>query len=463
MLGIDLVADKIQTVIAVLAGAGRGLLAAALIAGVPMVAGAATFQTIYNFQGGADGSGGYIEFADASGNLYGITADGGAYGGGSVFELMPPAAGSTVWTKVDLYDFTSTDSAHPGTLVQGVGGNIFGITSGNVAIVNGQAPCTSDCGSVFKLSPPKAGSTKWAKSTIYSSTQYRVSGANLTGLVTDPSGNLYVTTYYGGFSSCYDTCGLVLELSHPAAGTTAWTAQQIYQFKGKLDGGAPIALVRAASGVLYGATWLGGNKSCTELGGYAVTDLVCGTVWQLSPPATVSGTWTKSTLGFSDSTQNLMGSLLLTSTGVLYGASLGGLSDSGGGIFQIKSAKAKSPLSLAQLYAFSTATSSNGLEPVGIVAGQTGLYGTTRFGGIGSCDPRKGSTPGCGVVFSLVPQAGSSTWTEATLYQFTGNTDGGLPTKPVIGLGGALFGTAFAPINSKGISTGNGTIWEIQP
>jgi len=53
-----------------------------------LVAGTGEYKVVYNFTGGADGGMPYGGLAiDASGNLYGTTASGGAYGRGTLFEL----------------------------------------------------------------------------------------------------------------------------------------------------------------------------------------------------------------------------------------------------------------------------------------------------------------------------------------------------------------------------------------
>lgn len=64
-----------------------------------------TEKILYAFTGGSDGS---TPFAaslavDGSGNLYGITADGGIYGFGTVFELVAGSNGT--WTKKVLHNF----------------------------------------------------------------------------------------------------------------------------------------------------------------------------------------------------------------------------------------------------------------------------------------------------------------------------------------------------------------------
>jgi len=68
------------------------------------------------------------------------------------------------------------------------------------------------------------------------------------------------------------------------------------------------------------------------------------------------------------------------------------------------------------------------------------LYGTTAYGGLGDCSDTYGS--GCGAVFQLTPNP-DGTWTETTLYSFTGGTDGGSSTAGLIfDASGNLYGTA---------------------
>src|SRR5215831_16627620 len=82
--------------------------------------------SIYTFKAGFDGStpvGALV--ADQAGNMYGTTVQGGGsvncgsfqgriFGCGTVFQLTPPAPGSSRWTETILYVFQgSTDSAGP--------------------------------------------------------------------------------------------------------------------------------------------------------------------------------------------------------------------------------------------------------------------------------------------------------------------------------------------------------------
>ena len=105
-------------------------------------------------------------------------------------------------------------------------------------------------------------------------------------LISDASGNLYGTTYYGGrFGS-----GTVFELSPGANGS--WEERVIYNFTGGADGGFPEAgLVFDGVGNLYGTTAGGGGISGISCGYYG--RIACGVIFELSPG---NGTWTETVL-----------------------------------------------------------------------------------------------------------------------------------------------------------------------
>ena len=80
---------------------------------------------------------------DAAGNLYGTTEGMGAYGQGSVFELMPLQGR---WLFTDLYDFTGgADGANPyGSVILDANGNLYGTT---------QYGGPADWGVAFEITP----------------------------------------------------------------------------------------------------------------------------------------------------------------------------------------------------------------------------------------------------------------------------------------------------------------------
>jgi uncharacterized repeat protein (TIGR03803 family) len=102
-------------------------------------------SVLYSFTGGADGETPYsCPILDASGNLYGTTYNGGNYGAGTVFKLVPTGNGG--YTEIMLNDFPNLfDGAGPvGSLIMDAAGNLYGTTdSGGMG----------NSGTVFKLVP----------------------------------------------------------------------------------------------------------------------------------------------------------------------------------------------------------------------------------------------------------------------------------------------------------------------
>ena len=142
-----------------------------------------TEHVLYSFQNASDGQwpqGGLI--FDASGNLYGATADGGSNGGGTVFELSP--SGDT-WTFKLLYSFSGKNWCGPGALTMDGAGNLYGAT---------QCGGIDDNGSVFKLSNTQ---NDWVYTSLHDFTG--ADGWLPAGNVSiDTDGTLYGTTYGGG-------------------------------------------------------------------------------------------------------------------------------------------------------------------------------------------------------------------------------------------------------------------------
>jgi|SRR5579863_7359875 len=137
----------------------------------PSVPGGAWTETIlYSFTGGSDGStfyGGVV--FDAHGNLDGAAWVGGNFGGGTIYQLTPPATAGGTWSENTLYQFTyyGPDGGAPvAKPILDRKGNIFGTASAGNGGPN--AFCGPTCGSVYELSPPSAGASSWKETTIYS-------------------------------------------------------------------------------------------------------------------------------------------------------------------------------------------------------------------------------------------------------------------------------------------------------
>ncbi len=155
-------------------------------------------KVLYAFKGWKNGDGA-APFAslilDSSGNLYGTTYAGGAYGYGTIFKLSP-AGVETV-----LYNFIGQpDAGNPvGRLLMDKQGNVYGTTS-----FGG----TRGVGAVYELS------ALGTESVLYSFTGGADGASPFDGLVIDGAGNLYGTTEIGGNfnSSCPEGCGVVFKV-----------------------------------------------------------------------------------------------------------------------------------------------------------------------------------------------------------------------------------------------------------
>ncbi len=176
---------------------------------------------------------------DASGNLYGTTGSGGAVGSGIVFELVHGASG---WTENILYSFT--DGGEPfGNLIFDGSGNIYGTTAFGGPY---------GAGSTFELMP--AGGGTYTESTLFNFQQNGFDGSETHGaVVMGASGNLYGTAEFGGIGGG----GVVYELT-PAGGGT-WNEIVLRNFSEIERGFLPQwNLILDSSGNLYGTTADGG-------------------------------------------------------------------------------------------------------------------------------------------------------------------------------------------------------------
>jgi uncharacterized repeat protein (TIGR03803 family) len=101
-------------------------------------------ESAHNFSG-KDGSNPYAALiVDAAGNLYGTTVRGGAFGLGTVFELVPQAEGR--WKKKVLHNFAPVGhqgSAPSSSLIFDAAGNLYGTT----------VRSNDGFGTVFKIVP----------------------------------------------------------------------------------------------------------------------------------------------------------------------------------------------------------------------------------------------------------------------------------------------------------------------
>ncbi len=214
---------------------------------------------------------------------------------------------------------------------------------------------------------------------------------------------MYGTTH---FSLIESGCGSVFQLSPPTVKGGAWNATSIYNFSSGC--GSEASLTPGPGGVLYGTTYFGSVSAtpCT----YPING-GCGTVFQLTPPATAGGIWTETTL-----------------------------------------------------YSFTGVNGDGAYPSSSVVVGKNGaLYGTTQYGGNATAGPPCSyyGVTGCGTVFQLTPPTlAGGMWTETVLHNFTGqNGDGAVP---MAGLTWSSTETLYGTASSGGVS-GKGTVFAVKP
>ena len=150
--------------------------------------------------GSGDGVGPFAGLvSDAAGNLYGTTAGGGYWGGGTVFELLPATGGG--WTETVLYSFPAmTYPESP--LIFDATGNLYGTAANDVGVTG--------FGAVFKLAPKPGGA--WAYSVLRSFYDHPAAFP-YGSLVLDKAGNLYGTASDCANGNVCNGDGVVFEIS----------------------------------------------------------------------------------------------------------------------------------------------------------------------------------------------------------------------------------------------------------
>ncbi len=206
--------------------------------------GASDLKVIHAFTGGADGATGSAgRMIFRHGRLYGAATTGGTYGSGVVFELKPRGRGE--WDFRTIYSFRGQpDGVFPyGALLFDRLDNIYGTTYYGGA--NG-------IGAVYQLSPQAIG--EWNESVLYSFQEGSDGNSPISNLVADTVGNLYGTTSEGGLGR-----GTIFKLS--PTGKTQWIETVVHSFQGPPDGAfAYNGMVMDLFGNFYGATVHGGDN-----------------------------------------------------------------------------------------------------------------------------------------------------------------------------------------------------------
>ena len=324
---------------------------------------------------------------------------------------------SDAQTYTVLYNFDGTNEGSPGSagVSLDAAGNLYGATS---------AGGSSSLGIVFKLD------TAGNATVLHSFTGYPLDGARPSGVILDPSGNLYGMTRQAGTNGN----GVAYKLSASGKMTV------LHGFTGGTDGGQPWAgLIRDPSGNLYGTTYVGGGGGGGGSGDCAISG--CGAVFKLSPGGKVT------TLhGFSANAsdgRNPTGGLLRDAAGNLYGTTWGGGAYGGGTVFKLDICGRETIL-----HSFSGCSGiggPDGCNPNGDLAQDIAgnLFGTTYSGG----------SFGYGVVFKL-----DASGYETVLHSFAADPDGAYPEAGLVrDAAGNLYGTTY------GGGSFYGTVFKIDP
>jgi uncharacterized repeat protein (TIGR03803 family) len=193
---------------------------------------------------------------DQSGDLYGTTFYGGPANLGTVFKLVAPSAPGDPWKEHVLYTFTGEgDGGAPAANLILRDNNLYGTAEGTSA--DGNCAVTGGCGVVFELSPPSGGGKSWVESTLYAFTAGTDGRQPIAPVIFDKAGNLYTTTSFGGGTA---QNGIVAELSPPSTQGDPWTESVLWRFEGGSDGSFPAGgLILDPSGNLYSTTYIGGD------------------------------------------------------------------------------------------------------------------------------------------------------------------------------------------------------------
>ena len=413
-------------------------LTALMLAAAP--AQAWTYKVIYDFCGVTNCTNGAYPaglLMDAAGNLYGTTAQGGAYNRGAVFELTPNGGS---WTEQVLYSFCRRsgcpDGGNPGVFFMDVAGNLYGSAY----------DAENRHGIAFELMP-NSDRSKWKLNTLHTFCKngdcsegtgfsgFTFEGAR-TGALYDGASPLYGTTSEGGANGG----GTAFRLA-PVTGTTKWRLKTLYDFCApncSTDAWEPGGLLDVGGGKFYGVSVYGGSG------------LDWGSIFSFVPRHRKEAVLYNFCTGGCGNGAN-PSSLTIDSQGVLWGAAAGGGNSnpeggSGGVLFKyVPGGRYK------VIYKFcSELDCADGALPYGLFQDPSGnFYGETFWGG-----DLSNIEGGGGVIFALNPSF-------QIIYTFCSDSrcsDGVYPSGLMRDGSGNFFGTA-----QQGGAHNAGVVFELSP
>jgi uncharacterized repeat protein (TIGR03803 family) len=280
---------------------------------------AGQFTTLYRFcktsSTCADGAYPYGNLLLASnGNFYGTTSQGGAYNGGTVFEITPAGKLTT------LYSFCSqancADGNYPVTGLIETNGKLYGTTYDG-----GTVPCSyfkngSGCGTIFEMTLEGKLTTLYSFGTDAGLLQVPLALAS--------NGNFYGTSANGGTGDCKAGCGTIFEITPSGDFTTLYNFCTNPVHDACADGGYPLdPLIQATDGNLYGTT---------SAGGYTLEGADGGTIFSITPQGDLTTLWTVGQDYVFASGPD--GGMIQATNGNFYGTTQTGGTDNQGTVFE---------------------------------------------------------------------------------------------------------------------------------
>lgn len=352
------------------------------------------------------------------------------------YDAHQLAAASSSYRVLYRFGSHSNDGANPFAGLTNLNGMLYGTTT------YGGTGCSSGnyhCGTVYSIS------TRGKEKVLYSFVGYPNGDYPMGGLAR-ANRTLYGTTEFGGRESGTG-CGVIYSIT-PSGEETA-----LHSFSCGADGAFPNSDLTNVKGTLYGTAPYGGTYDSSTCG-----DLGCGVAYSFRTsggPGTSGLETVLHKFAGQPSDGKTPEGTLLDVRGTLYGTTEFGGESNDGTVFSINRAGKEKVLHTFR------GGSDDGARPVaGLVDVKGTLYGTTQYGGSGSCSFSEGT--GCGTVFSI-----SASGTEKVVYGFGGgSSDGAYPEAGLINLDGTLYGTTEQGGGSELCesfrgATGCGTVFSI--
>jgi uncharacterized repeat protein (TIGR03803 family) len=253
---------------------------------------------------GANPAGALVLGSD--GNFYGATLYGGTNGTGTIFQLTPAGAFTSVYSFSALdFDSDNAEGASPNALVLGGDGSLYGTAQ------NGG---TNGAGAVFAFTPGSGLTALYSFSGLATDPALPKSA-----LIAGPDGNFYGTSAEGGAKGS----GTIF------MATAGGVVKILFSFPANDDGGdSGAALLPGPDGNFYG----------TSEGDGAGLD---GTIFEITPGGVYSRLYSFSALNASldnSAGADPFAGLVLSADGYLYGVCSQGGANSTGTIFKFASA-----------------------------------------------------------------------------------------------------------------------------